>query len=83
MLKLKDPGLFKQQVYLAGTWVDADDGGTVAVTNPANGETLGTRADVRHGRNRARHRRRRRGPARLGATCRPRSARPCCASSTT
>ena len=42
MLNLKDPGLFKQQVFLAGVWADADDGGTVAVTNPANGQTLGS-----------------------------------------
>jgi succinate-semialdehyde dehydrogenase/glutarate-semialdehyde dehydrogenase len=42
MLKLKDPSLFKQQSYVAGAWVDADDGKTVAVTNPATGEQLGT-----------------------------------------
>ncbi|MEP6877190.1 MAG: aldehyde dehydrogenase family protein, partial [Burkholderiales bacterium] len=42
MLKLKDPSLFKQQAYIAGAWVDADDGKTVAVTNPASGEQLGT-----------------------------------------
>jgi len=42
MLKLKDPSLFKQQAYVAGAWVDADDGKTVAVTNPANGEQIGT-----------------------------------------
>ncbi|MDP2369443.1 NAD-dependent succinate-semialdehyde dehydrogenase [Rhodoferax sp.] len=27
---------------MAGAWVDADDGKTIAVTNPANGEQLGT-----------------------------------------
>ncbi|MEO8281165.1 MAG: aldehyde dehydrogenase family protein, partial [Ideonella sp.] len=42
MLKLKDPSLFKQQAYVAGEWVDADNGKTVAVTNPANGEQLGS-----------------------------------------
>jgi len=42
MLKLKDPTLFKQQAYIAGQWVDADNGETVAVTNPATGEQLGT-----------------------------------------
>ena len=42
MLKLKDPTLFKQQAFIAGAWVDADDGKTVAVTNPATGEQLGT-----------------------------------------
>ncbi len=42
MLKLKDPSLFKQQAYVAGQWIDADSGETVAVTNPATGEQLGT-----------------------------------------
>ena len=42
MLKLKDPSLLRQQAYIAGAWVDADDGTTVAVTNPANGERIGT-----------------------------------------
>jgi succinate-semialdehyde dehydrogenase/glutarate-semialdehyde dehydrogenase len=42
MLKLKDPGLLRQQAFVAGEWVNADDGGTVAVVNPATGETLGT-----------------------------------------
>ena len=39
-LKLSDPSLLKQQAYIAGEWVDADSGKSVAVTNPANGETL-------------------------------------------
>jgi len=42
MLELKDPSLLKQQVLVAGEWIDADNGKTVAVTNPANGRTLGT-----------------------------------------
>ena len=42
MLKLKDPTLLRQQAYVAGAWIDADDGKTVAVTNPATGEQLGT-----------------------------------------
>ena len=42
MLKLKDPSLFKQQAYVAGQWIAADDGKTIAVTNPATGEQLGT-----------------------------------------
>ena len=41
-LKLKDPTLLRQQAYIAGAWVNADDGSTVAVTNPANGEQIGT-----------------------------------------
>jgi len=42
MLKLKDPSLLRQQAFVAGEWVNADDGATVAVVNPATGETLGT-----------------------------------------
>ena len=42
MLNLKNPSLLRQQAFIAGEWVNADDGATVAVTNPANGETLGT-----------------------------------------
>lgn len=44
MLQLKDPTLFRQQAFLNGQWVDADDGKTLPVTNPANGETIGTMA---------------------------------------
>ncbi len=42
MLNLQDPSLLRQQAFIAGEWVGADDGATVAVTNPATGETLGT-----------------------------------------
>ena len=42
MLKLKDPGLLRQQAYVAGAWIDADDGATVAVTNPATGGQIGS-----------------------------------------
>ena len=42
MLQLKDPSLLRQQAYINGQWVDADNGATVAVTNPANGEQIGT-----------------------------------------
>ena len=41
-ITLKDPTLLRQQCYVDGAWIDADAGGTVAVTNPATGETLGT-----------------------------------------
>ncbi|WP_428643155.1 NAD-dependent succinate-semialdehyde dehydrogenase [Roseibium sp.] len=34
--------LLKQQVYIDGTWLDADSGKTLDVTNPATGETIGT-----------------------------------------
>ena len=42
MLELKDPTLLRQQVFLADEWVDADSRETIAVTNPADGEQIGT-----------------------------------------
>ena len=41
-LKLKDPKLLRNQCYIDGQWADAEGGKTVAVTNPATGELLGT-----------------------------------------
>lgn len=41
-MDLKDPALFRQQAYIDGAWVDADGGKTFDVTNPANGDKLGT-----------------------------------------
>jgi succinate-semialdehyde dehydrogenase/glutarate-semialdehyde dehydrogenase len=43
---LKDPGLIKTQAYINGSWVDADDGSTFEVTNPANHEVIATVASV-------------------------------------
>ncbi|MGV6852069.1 MAG: NAD-dependent succinate-semialdehyde dehydrogenase [bacterium] len=40
-MQLKDPSLFRQQAYINGEWVNADNGETFAVTNPANNEVLG------------------------------------------
>lgn len=34
--------LVKQQVYINGAWTDADSGQTIAVANPATGESIGT-----------------------------------------
>jgi succinate-semialdehyde dehydrogenase/glutarate-semialdehyde dehydrogenase len=42
MLQLTDKKLFRQQCYVDGEWVGADGGGTIAVTDPASGETLGS-----------------------------------------
>jgi len=42
MVALKDPGLFRDRNFIGGEWVGADDGATVAVTNPATLEELGT-----------------------------------------
>jgi succinate-semialdehyde dehydrogenase/glutarate-semialdehyde dehydrogenase len=41
-MKLNDPKLFRQQCYINGAWLDAAGHGTVAVTNPATGEPLGS-----------------------------------------
>ena len=41
-MNLQDSSLFRQQCYIDGAWVDADEGATVDVTNPATGETIGT-----------------------------------------
>ena len=41
-LKLKDPGLFREQCPIGGRWVSADGAGTVSVNNPATGQPLGT-----------------------------------------
>src|SRR5687768_1127926 len=39
---LKDPTLLRQQCYVNGQWVGADDGATKPVTNPADGSVIGT-----------------------------------------
>jgi succinate-semialdehyde dehydrogenase/glutarate-semialdehyde dehydrogenase len=39
-LPLSDPDLLRSQAYINGQWVDADSGATVAVDNPATGETI-------------------------------------------
>ncbi|MFJ1337326.1 NAD-dependent succinate-semialdehyde dehydrogenase [Pseudomonas caricapapayae] len=41
-MKLNDNKLFRQQAYIAGRWCDADDGRSLQVTDPANGELLGS-----------------------------------------
>lgn len=40
MLHLHHPALLKQAAYLNGEWCSADNGKTIAVTNPATGELL-------------------------------------------
>ena len=69
---LKDPDLLRDQAFVAGEWVGADDGGSFPVTNPARGDVICTRARPRRGRGRRarstpptrRRRPGRRGPAR-------------------
>lgn len=48
---LKDPSLLPNKAYIAGEWVDAADGATFDVTNPARGDVIArvpdmTRADA-------------------------------------
>jgi len=45
MLKLTDTSLLRTRAYVGGEWIDATAGRTVAVTNPASGEQLGTIPD--------------------------------------
>jgi len=40
-LKLKDQTLLRQQGYIDGQWVDADNGKALNVENPATGEVIG------------------------------------------
>ena len=41
-MQLQDNALFKTQCYIDGAWLNADNGATVEVTNPANSEVIGT-----------------------------------------
>ena len=41
-VQLKDMSLFRQQCYINGAWVDADNQSTLAVYNPADGVQIGT-----------------------------------------
>ncbi|MES9868751.1 MAG: NADP-dependent succinate-semialdehyde dehydrogenase [Sedimenticola sp.] len=41
-MELEDSTLFRQQCYIDGSWHSADDDAVMEVTNPADGERLGT-----------------------------------------
>ena len=41
-MTFKDTGLFRQQCYIDGQWVDADSGATFEVSNPATAAVIGT-----------------------------------------
>ncbi|WP_430463180.1 NAD-dependent succinate-semialdehyde dehydrogenase [Tabrizicola sp.] len=43
---LKDPSLLVEQAYIAGEWVNAADGKTFPVTNPARGDVIAHVADM-------------------------------------
>lgn len=38
---MKDKSLLRQQCYVAGSWIDADNGATSTICNPATGECVG------------------------------------------
>jgi len=40
-LELSDPSLLRQQCYVDGEWVDADDRGSMPVVDPATGDLVG------------------------------------------
>jgi len=41
-MQLSDNKLFRQQCYVNGDWIDADDGNTIDVTNPVDNSIIGT-----------------------------------------
>ena len=41
-IALGDPALFRRQCYVNGEWIDAANGATLDVDNPATGEIIGT-----------------------------------------
>ena len=43
---LKDPSLLETRAFVAGEWVQADDGATFAVRNPARGDVIAEVADL-------------------------------------
>jgi succinate-semialdehyde dehydrogenase / glutarate-semialdehyde dehydrogenase len=43
---LKDPSLLVSQAYVAGQWIDADDGSTFPVINPARGDVIAQVANL-------------------------------------
>jgi succinate-semialdehyde dehydrogenase / glutarate-semialdehyde dehydrogenase len=43
---LKDPTLLVSQAYVAGAWIDADDGSTFPVINPARGDVIAQVANL-------------------------------------
>ena len=40
--RLAEPRLFRQQCLVAGSWIDASNGATIEVDNPASGEIIGS-----------------------------------------
>ncbi len=44
--RLNDPTLLATQAYVAGAWIDADNGATFPVSNPARGDVIARVADM-------------------------------------
>ena len=44
--KLADPSLFRQQGFINGAWVDADNSASIDVVDPATGNAIGSVADM-------------------------------------
>ena len=42
IMKLRDAKLFREQCLVGAEWIDADNGETLAVSNPADGSIIGT-----------------------------------------
>ena len=74
-IALKDPSLLRQQCYVDGQWIDADDGGSMPVVDPATGMPVGTAPVMHAAETRARDRR---GEPRTGprGAARPRRSDP-------
>lgn len=45
-MQLQDSSLLHEKCYINGQWLDADSASTITVTNPANGDVLGTIPDM-------------------------------------
>ncbi len=41
-MQLSNPNLLREQAYINGAWVDADNSAVTEITNPATGEVIGT-----------------------------------------
>ncbi|KPG96039.1 succinate-semialdehyde dehydrogenase [Pseudomonas sp. RIT-PI-q] len=41
-MPLKNQSLFRQQAFVDGLWIDADNGNVISVNNPATGDIIGT-----------------------------------------
>lgn len=45
-MQLRDPDLLRQQAFIGGAWVDAENGATVTIHDPASGERLAEVPDM-------------------------------------